>query len=185
VDPRTREAVEVAELHAEGRTGQEQLMAAWGPAWAAANEAHEAALQAETTSEVAPWDLAFAAEAAGNALAGQPLAAVRATLTAVHNTEGGAGKRLSEEERRRQASLLRDLLGPIPFRLVEIDPSWRTPAVVALANAIYDDRCWDDLPILGDALSEAGCTDAEVLEHCREKIHARGCWLTDLLLNKE
>ena len=82
--------------------------------------------------------------------------------------------------------LLRDLFGPLPFRPVAIDPSWLTPPVVALAATIYDDRAWGDLPILGDALQEAGCSDAEVLAHCHgPAFHARGCWVVDLLLNKE
>jgi hypothetical protein len=103
-------------------------------------------------------------------LAGHPFATVAAALNAVLNDEGGRGELLEGEERRQQASLLRDLLRPLPFRPIRIDPSWRTPEVAALANA-----GGGDLPVLGDALLEAGCTDAEVLEHCREKVHARGC----------
>ena len=42
------------------------------------------------------------------------------------------------------------------------------------------------MPILGDALEEAGCADADVLAHCRGNgPHARGCWLVDFLLKKE
>jgi hypothetical protein len=82
-------------------------------------------------------------------------------------------------------SLILCVLGN-PFRPIEINPSWRTPAVLALANAIYEEQRWKDIPVLGDALEEAGCTDADILGHCRRPgEHARGCWLVDLLLTKE
>jgi hypothetical protein len=54
-----------------------------------------------------------------------------------------------------------------------------------LAQAIYDDRAFDRLPILADALEEAGCTDADILNHCRRPgEHVRGCWAIDLVLGK-
>jgi hypothetical protein len=59
-------------------------------------------------------------------------------------------------------------------------------SVISLAKAAYTDRAFDRLPILADALEEAGCTDAEVLAHCRgEGPHVRGCWVVDLILGKE
>jgi hypothetical protein len=80
--------------------------------------------------------------------------------------------------------LLRDIFGN-PFRPVALDPSWRTQAVVLMAMGIYDDRRFDDLPILADALEEAGCTSREVLEHCRSPgPHVRGCWPLDLILGR-
>jgi hypothetical protein len=89
---------------------------------------------------------------------------------------------------RRQADLLRDLFGN-PFRpLPAIDPTWRTwngALVMRLARSIYDEHGFDRLPVLGDALEEAGCTDAGLLEHCRlASEHARGCWLLDLVLGR-
>lgn len=83
-----------------------------------------------------------------------------------------------------QADLLRDVAGN-PFRRVEADPSWRTRDVVALAEGIYEGRSFDRMPVLGDALEDAGCTNADVLAHCRGPgPHARGCWVADLLLGK-
>jgi hypothetical protein len=65
------------------------------------------------------------------------------------------------------------------------DPSWRTGAVVAVAAAIYAGRAFADMPILGDALEDAGCANADVLGHCRGPgPHARGCWVLDLILGK-
>jgi hypothetical protein len=58
--------------------------------------------------------------------------------------------------------------------------------VKKLAAAIYDDTAFDRLPILADALEEAGCHDAEILAHCRGPgPHVRGCWVIDLLIGKE
>jgi hypothetical protein len=54
-----------------------------------------------------------------------------------------------------------------------------------LAQAIYDDRRFADLPILADAFEEAGCSDQDILAHCRsEGPHVRGCWVVDLILGK-
>jgi hypothetical protein len=57
--------------------------------------------------------------------------------------------------------------------------------VFHLAHGIYDQRAFDDLPILADALEEAGCQDADILGHCRQPgPHVLGCWAVDLLLGK-
>jgi hypothetical protein len=84
-----------------------------------------------------------------------------------------------------QADLVRDIFG-YPFRPVTVDPSWLTSAAVGLARCIYEDRASDELPILADALEDAGCTDRAILDHCRGPgPHVRGCWVVDLLLGKE
>jgi hypothetical protein len=84
-----------------------------------------------------------------------------------------------------RARLLRDLI-PSPFRSVTIDPRWLSPNVVALAGKIYDDRTFDHLPILADALEEAGCSNSDILNHCRQSgEHVPGCWVVDLILGKE
>src|SRR5262249_44746091 len=55
--------------------------------------------------------------------------------------------------------------------------------VKQMARAIYDERRWEDMPIVADALEEAGCGDTDLLGHCRcGKEHTRGCWAVDLLL---
>jgi hypothetical protein len=85
----------------------------------------------------------------------------------------------------KQVSLLRDIFGN-PFRPVTIDPSWLTPTVISLAQAIYNDQAFDRLPILADALEDAGCDQAELLAHCRGPgPHVRGCFVVDALLAKE
>jgi hypothetical protein len=83
-----------------------------------------------------------------------------------------------------QAVLLRDIFGN-PFRPVTADPAWLTDTVVQFARGIYDERAFDRMPILADALQDAGCENADVLDHCRGPgPHARGCWVVDLVLGK-
>ncbi len=78
--------------------------------------------------------------------------------------------------------LLRDIFGN-PFRPVIVEPQWLTETVLALAAGIYADRAFDRMPILADALEEAGCDHADILTHCREDgPHVRGCWVVDLVL---
>jgi hypothetical protein len=81
--------------------------------------------------------------------------------------------------------LLRDIFGN-PFRPVSFDPEWRTSTAVALAQQMYDSRDFSAMPILADALQDAGCENEEVLDHCRaaDGVHVRGCWVVDLVLGK-
>jgi hypothetical protein len=84
-----------------------------------------------------------------------------------------------------QAQLTRDIFGN-PFRPVTLDPRWLTASVLDLACAIYDGRAFERLPILADALMDAGCDSEEVLNHCRGAgPHVRGCWVVDLILGKK
>lgn len=72
-----------------------------------------------------------------------------------------------------------------PFRPVAFAPSWRTETAVVLASGIYAERAFDRLPILADALEEAGCDHPDVLSHCRGPgPHVRGCWVVDGVLGK-
>jgi len=87
-----------------------------------------------------------------------------------------------------QAELLREVFAN-PFQPVTIESAWlrwNGSVVERLAQTIHDDRTFDRLPILADALEEAGCQDAAILDHWRQKAeHVRGCWVLDLLLEKE
>jgi len=92
---------------------------------------------------------------------------------------------LRDEHLRLQAAVFRDIVGN-PFRPVAFDPRWRTADTVGLARAVYEDRSFARLPLLADALMDAGCDDDRVLDHCRSRgPHARGCWAVDLVLGKE
>jgi hypothetical protein len=83
-----------------------------------------------------------------------------------------------------QFQLLRDMICVIPN--FQFQKAWRTSSAVGIAQAIYAERAFDRLPILADALQDAGCEDADVLAHCRGPgPHVRGCWVVDLVLGKE
>jgi hypothetical protein len=83
------------------------------------------------------------------------------------------------------AWLLADIVGN-PFRTPVVEPAWLTSTVVSLARGVYEERAFERMPLLMDALLDAGCHNEAVLEHCRgPNNHVRGCWLIDLLLAKE
>jgi hypothetical protein len=89
------------------------------------------------------------------------------------------------EERSGQCELLREILGSLSFRSLNLDPSSLAPNVKVVAQAIYDDRAFERMPELADALEEAGCDNEEILSHCRGLgPHVRGCWVVDLVLGK-
>jgi hypothetical protein len=118
---------------------------------------------------------ANAACAAGHALSSQ--GASENEVAAAYNAESAA-----------QTALVRDLFGN-PFRHVPLDPAWlawQDRTILKLAQAVYEERAFDRLPVLADALEEAGCTNADILNHLRGPgHHVSGCWVLDLLLGKE
>lgn len=102
----------------------------------------------------------------------------------------------STEERAAQADLIRDLFGGSFPTAPEIDSAWldsNDGIVTRLAAAIYENRCLPEgtleverMAVLADALEEAGCTNQEMLSHCRNGgMHVRGCWPLDLILGKQ
>jgi hypothetical protein len=86
------------------------------------------------------------------------------------------------------APLFRDLFGYPSRPAPSLAPSvlaYGGGTVPRLAAAIYEERAFDRLPVLADALEDAGCTDADILGHCRAGgEHVRGCWVVDLALRK-
>jgi hypothetical protein len=82
------------------------------------------------------------------------------------------------------ADLLREVIGN-PYNRITLNPTWLTSTVVALASQMYDSRDSSAMPILADALQDAGCDNADILDHCRGPgPHVRGCWVCDLVLEK-
>jgi hypothetical protein len=96
----------------------------------------------------------------------------------------GIGNRTAELKAATGA-LAREIFGN-PFRPVAFDPAWRTTTAVALARQMYRSRDFSAMPILADALQDAGCDNEDVLRHCRDpqKVHVRGCWVVDGVLEK-
>jgi hypothetical protein len=84
-----------------------------------------------------------------------------------------------------QAALVREVFGN-PFRPADFDSDWRTETVLLLARQMYESGEFDAMPILADALQDAGCHNEDILSHCRGPgPHVRGCWVVDLILGKE
>jgi hypothetical protein len=92
-----------------------------------------------------------------------------------------------DAENKAQCDLFRDLFGN-PFRPSPVRPEWTAwsgGTLARMAQNIYDERAFAELPVLADALEEAGCDDAQILSHCREPgEHVRGCWVLDALLGR-
>jgi hypothetical protein len=142
---------------------------------------HDAGLTALWHSFTACKNIAGASWEKGRAAAS--VATSAAAWTWSNSTDPAwATARVAEEAA--QGSILLDLFGN-PFRPVALDAAWLTTTAVGLAQSIYDERAFDRLPILADALEDAGCTNADILDHCRQPgEHVRGCWVVDLLLGK-
>ena len=104
--------------------------------------------------------------------------------TGHHAAHAANGLAYPGEEHYKQLEFLRCIFGN-PFRPVAFDPVWRTSTAVAIAQAAYDSRAFGNLPVLADALQDAGCENADVLDHLRGPgPHVRGCWVVDLVLGK-
>jgi hypothetical protein len=173
-DPEGR-AVEVAEQAVEGMASKEELATA-----------HEELARSDEQmwgqwSYVPPPKEYFAYSAASSATLADALRAAEGTFRYAAEATG-------DGELQPQAALLRDVFGN-PFRPVSVNPSlfaWNNHTISKLAQAIYDERAFDRLPILADALEDAGCSEPAILNHCRSGgEHVRGCWTLDLLLGKE
>lgn len=87
-----------------------------------------------------------------------------------------------------QSNLIRDIFGN-PFRRPRLDRTWlkhQAREAARIAASIYDDRSFDELPILADALMDAECPSEEMIAHCQSPgVHGRGCWVVDLLTGKK
>src|SRR5262249_12103048 len=141
-------------------------------------------LPATGYGKFAPWEALRKGKAHVRAQEASVWAA-RVPAIQVSATGVNGDQKTFDAERRAQCWILRDIFRN-PFGPLTLDPRWLTSNVGTLACAIYTDCAFDRLPILADALEEAGCTDAEVLAHCRGPgPHVRGCWVVDLILGKE
>jgi hypothetical protein len=102
---------------------------------------------------------------------------VRVALDPQHND-----RRSKWENDKHQADLVREILGN-PYRPVKFDKAWRMGAVTSIAQASYESRDFSAMPVLADALEDAGCDEPAFLEHCRgASRHVRGCWVVDWCL---
>jgi hypothetical protein len=189
-------AVETAERFADGLVQEEEI-----------RQAEQAAWDAWYPDEATPREqMGFTATAAFASVAGRPFRLARENghviertvwencVRSIRDVLWVAGKEevegRFEPERDRQfrnevAQLMRCVIGS-PFRSALFNPAWHTPTVLAMSQVLYEDRAFDRLPILADALEDAGCDNQDMLDHCRGPgPHVRGCWVLDLILGKE
>ena len=193
----SRDAVELAERYADGSVPKEELVSAWliaeevrqrrWEAWSSSSDptsaqeiaAHFADAAADAAAQPVHAEDAFADAAVGVAAIYCHAPSITAEWREAMAREWSA-----------QCRLLRDLLGPLPFRDVRVPASvlsWNDGCVVKLTTAIYEGREFtpERMGVLADALEDAGLKDEEVLRHCRQEgVHVRGCWVVDLLLGK-
>jgi hypothetical protein len=178
VDARSRRAVEIAVRLADGEATEEAREAAYGAAWDAWSALNAEASRLKSGLEVSHPNLTVedAAISAFYSVIDDPFDSYSAVAP------------LERPEIAAHAALLRDLIGPLPFRPVCLDPSWLTwqdGLLISMAQPMYDSRDFNDMPILADALEDAGCSDEDILKHCRRPgEHVRGCWVVDMLLGR-
>jgi hypothetical protein len=165
-DPRGDEAVAVSELFADERATGQRL-----------REVEAAVLAGvyEAVDRFGPNALAWARDAAWRT----------ARFESVREGAESCLRAVAQDpnEVAAQTALFRDIFGN-PFRRARCPNAWLTSDVLLLARGIYAEKAFDRMPILADALQDAGCTSEEMLTHCRDTnhVHVRGCWVLDLLL---
>lgn len=174
-DPRSRDAVEVAERFADDHATRLELARARTRAVEVCDRRHPP-----------PW----AAYWAASVKASGPIWNVFAASSAVvpqpsKYSEADYSAELAGDSRR-QVGLVHEVFGN-PFRPGRLDAhvlAWGDGVVRRLAQAIYEDRTFQYVPVLGDALEDAGCSCDAILAHCHEHAdeHVRGCWVLDLIL---
>jgi hypothetical protein len=184
-DPSSRRAVEVSERYADGEVGPRDLAEAL--ALAAPTRATAAYWAASRNPAKTVWEACSAASELAADAATREAHAAAAADQAAWNSVLAAENSARAAEAREQANLLREVVGN-PARQPSVAPSlraWHGGTVPRLGRALYDERRFGDLPVLADALEEAGCTDPDILQHCRQPGgHVRGCWVVDLVLDR-
>jgi hypothetical protein len=182
-DSRLREVVQLAEAHADGAASEEAMLTAWR------------SVASEHASLAIPEDIYHAV--GGVVFVSRDEPPWYGDSWAVAHVREVARRvvLLSDEpeaEARRQCALLRCQFSTDPLRYFRYWPlrppgvfPWNDGPVGRMAQVIYDERTFEHLPILADALEDAGCDVAEVVQHCRgEGPHLRGCWVLDRILDR-
>jgi len=180
-DAAGRRAVEVAEAFCDGTAGKAELRAF--------DRAVRSALEALPMVVPPPPPVS----ALGAALfacttqlwwgAGQAASRAADCLTTAAATDRAERRAAMKRAHQAVRTVMHDVFGN-PFRPVAFDPRWRTDDTVGLARGIYEDRAFARLPLLRDALMDAGCADEAFLVHTRRRMHVRGCSLIDQILGK-
>jgi hypothetical protein len=176
-EERSRRAVEAAERYADGQAGPEEL---WR-AYPALPEGARHVAVPRAFGAVEAWAVALWAACPRQSLPASPAVLWSVGAPPRRARAGSPGRK----ELKAQCALVRDIFGN-PFRPVPFNPGWRTSAVLSIAQRVYDEQDYSALPVLADALEDAGCDSRTLLDHCRgEGEHWRGCWAVDAVLGRE
>jgi hypothetical protein len=172
--PQSRRAVEVAESYADGLAAAAELRAAEQVAFEVA-EVGDPARRSIPLARVAIAAVCVAGDV--------DFAAARSAALAVVCFRQSS---VEDEKQQWLCDLVREVFGN-PFRPVTLDPAWllsNDGLAPRLAREIYDTRRFDELPVVADALEDAGCDHRELLDHLRRPGgHVRGCWALDAVLD--
>jgi hypothetical protein len=192
-EPKIRELVVISERFADGAATSSQLRAAWSDAQDAYIENQGLAGNQDVEESVLglgeKLDLALVIQWGKESSVFEDLPSEQCEHEAGDQDGRNRtfGERLDRREQKAKAihaDLLRDIFGN-PFRPVTFSPDWRTDTAVALARTMYESREFGAMPMLADALQDAGCDNDDILDHCRQPgTHVRGCWVVDLVLGK-
>jgi len=197
-NPIAQTAVGVAERFADGMATTEELQQAearvWGPLealegqWRASQGAERTALEpthdALALALQVVWASAPKAAYYASSNAYLAFAAIANPGAASSDTAFFASQ---VSAKRIQTGILRCIFGNLfcPVSIKAAWLAWNGGTLPKIARAIYEERAFDQMPILADALEDAGCTNPDILNHCRSKgPHVRGCWVVDLILGK-
>jgi hypothetical protein len=189
-DPRFVAVIEAGEKGADGLISKDEMWAAQQRAYELFDTVRQPHEAAQDAALVAQWYIYEQNETAEWMVGAAGSRAAR--LAGRKGKKAEAARRKAEED---MEALIRRLINEVhgnPFRPVTLHPSWLTPTITSLAQAIYEDRqlpsgLFDNqrMGVLADALEEAGCDNTDILGHLRASgEHVRGCWAIDLLLGK-
>ena len=182
-DERSRQAIIVAEEYADGLATDEELQLASDSACVVWDADRVGVLPPSEVPHNLFLHMPYSAAAYNVAIpmgwwGGAPAFDAPSSIIAEAAPDG-------EAMRASQLALLRDIVGN-PARPIVINPAWLMSDVVALAHQIYEARDFSAMPILADAIQDAGCDNDDILNHCRQPgEHVRGCWVVDLVLGKK
>lgn len=185
-------AIETAEQYADGNINEPHLLATRAAVYASLSPVVEEAARPDFGAQDAKNAVRIACEEWPNSLDCAEVVA-SAVWCREHDVQGGPAdspdgykpfESATSVMREKLCQFLRDI-GGNPFHPVTFDPAWRTSTVLALASQMYNTRDFTPMPILADALQDAGCEHEDILTHCRGPgPHIRGCWVVDLVLGK-
>lgn len=197
-DIRTDHLVNLAERHAEGDASRDEWRTGHDLALSMANDWSDLG-GADVVSPATAFRSAILALVSTPLLEGTERVLQWSAATAARAADAGQSRNATQAMRRKQADLLREVFGN-PFAERTVVPAWMSTGgstifpgymirvsetAKALADGIQADQAFERLPILADAMEEAGCTDTDFLAHLREPgHHVRGCWALDLVLGK-